>query len=76
MDLLSPDALLKGATALGAAVVTLVTWTWNKLDGRVTRLEEEAVTQKQFDDLRADVRGLYSKVDSIRDDVIRALSQR
>lgn len=76
MDLLDAGYLSKGIATLGAAVVGLVTWSWNKLDGRVTRLEETAATQKQFEDLRDDVRGLYGKVESMRDDVIKALSQR
>lgn len=73
MDLLNPESLMKGVTALGAAVIGMVTWQWNKMDGRVARLEENTVTQKQFDDLRGDVRGLYGRMDDLKDTVISTM---
>lgn len=63
---------------LGTVCIAIGAYLYRAIDGRVEKLEEaqlNAVRQKDVDELRDDVRGLYEKMDDVKDKVIEALKR-
>lgn len=67
---IDPSAIMSG---LGAVIVSVGGYFFNRQDARISKLEENNVTRKEFDELRGDVRGLYGKMDENKDELISAL---
>lgn len=50
---------------VGTVAVAIAAWTWNRLDARVARLEEQSATKEDFSALRDDVREVRGRVDRV-----------
>jgi hypothetical protein len=66
------------AKYVSVLLVGIVGWAHTRLDTRVTKLEDaqlNAVRQSDVDELKSDVRGLYSRFDDLKDAVIEAMKR-
>jgi hypothetical protein len=75
---MTPIDLAAVGKYLSVLLVGIVGWAHTRLDARVEKLEDaqlNAVRQKDVDELKQDVRGLYERVDDLKTTVIEALKR-
>lgn len=59
---IDPSAVMSG---LGTVLVAVFGYVWNKMDGRVSSLEEKMASKTDVQEVKHDVRAVSEKVDRV-----------